>query len=132
MIVKYYQPTEGIHQLPESINSFPRRFDIYYYDNDQSYSVRIEMISDLNNQNKMFLIEGYFVVQKQENLEIAEFLKSQSKNIFKYLLAKHKISPEEWPHQTNPEKVPISYFENDQFEIYNKDKGQIKEFNTNE
>ncbi len=132
MIIHYYNPIDRVHQLPESIRYFPRTFDIYYFEEADSYYIRTELISDLGDQKKMFLIESYIIILKNEELEIDDFLQNQANSLFNYLVEKYNVTPAEWPHQTTPEKVPALFFDSEFFKVYKDQDKETKELNTDE
>ena len=132
MIIKYYNPIDRIHQLPDSIRDFPRTFDIYYFEDAETYYVRIELISDLGGQNKMFLTESYTIVLKNEELVIDDFLRKQAKSLFNYLVTKHNVTPATWPHQTTPEEVQADFFGSAFFQNYKEQDKEVMELNVDE
>lgn len=132
MIIHYYNPIDRVHPLPASIRDFPRKFNIYYFEEADSYYIRTELISDLDGQNKMFLIESYTIVLKNEELEIDDFLRRQANSLFNYLVEKHNVTPAGWPHETTPEQVPANFFDNEIFQAHKERDNITIELNTDE
>jgi hypothetical protein len=94
----YYRPEITVVSQIQSVGDFYRSYSAVFRDFGKETLVRIQIVSDIDDNRKQYLIETFFSIFENDDLDVTDVLQTYSDLLFSNIAKNNLILPNYFPH----------------------------------